>query len=223
MWSIFLCVQRLYFQRLASSFKLSNGQHLQHVKFSSIYTTTLLAIFLLHPHYCAYRVLLTSLNELHFETCLLDESSSSGNETIAAATLAVQEEYEHSNAPGEVVLFLVVRLFIVIIELAMIGCTTTTSRSIIHTAQSYSSKGLQLIYIFWLILFCSPLLLIHSLLHRFRMSCPLFLRIVNDVAAHDNYFVQKKKCCQCFGSITIAKYYRYTQNDNQWSRDRHSR
>nr|AAS07307.1 hypothetical protein [Oryza sativa Japonica Group] len=42
---------------------------------------------------------------------------------------------------GEVVLFLVVKLFDVIIEPAMNGCSTTTSRRILHTAQSYSGEG----------------------------------------------------------------------------------
>ena len=41
--------------------------------------------------------------------------------------------------------------------------------------------------------------------HRFRMSHPLFLRIVNDVAAHDNYFIQKRNAANTLGASTLQK------------------
>lgn len=146
----------------ASSFKLCPTT-MQHVKFQP-YIYRYIAFYLfLHSHCCEsffHQSMSFILRHL-----LLDESSSSDDELIAAAAIVTQDEYEHSNAPRHG--FAVPGRQVVRRDRRaghMIGCTTTTSRSILRTTKSYSNEGMQLIYIFWLVPFCVPLLLIHIIL-----------------------------------------------------------
>ena len=130
----------------------------------------------------------------------LDSSSSSDDdepELILSALHQAHTQYLALNSHVGEVLYLAGTIFIEKEKVAILDSTMTISRSIQPMGNLYSDAGLQISWSihlpsFLMLFLCVSFFILISLL-RFRMARPLFLRIMQAIEQHDNYFVQKKR------------------------------
>jgi hypothetical protein len=101
-------------------------------------------------------------------------------------------------------------LFFAIEKAATGGCIKIIWRIIRRMEMIYSVGGCYSLTLYSFIVFVYFLMCeLLFVLFRFRMSKPLFRRIMNAVEAHDHYFVQKRDAAgvlglSCFQKVTVA-------------------